>query len=236
MNRYIDIREILGTFYKCIVERCLGNGSKEELKESVVVNIGCGNSNLSDVLLEEGFKTIYNLDFSQQVLNEMSLKGGDRAHFVNVDVSKKEYEEFGDMLNEKYAEIPKIIVDKAFMDAFISIDENESKDLIKTRAKIYLENTFKMMREKDVFIIISISQDYVVAELMRNLLMKKMYVDIYPLYTKLERKAHMIQFIYAIYKYEEKEKTERKQCIMKDMPNMPSEEFEMGQLLSRKYM
>ncbi|KAF5153352.1 Spermine/spermidine synthase family protein [Theileria parva strain Muguga] len=235
---YTDIKNILPIFHKCILERdCLSkNVSKQNFKDSIVVNVGCGNSNLSEVLIEDGFKTVYNLDFSQQVLDEMKAKSNGRGIFLNVDVSKKEYIDFGVMLNKKYPNIPKIIVDKAFMDAFISIDDSESRELIRSRSKAYLENTLNMMNCDDVFIIISVSQDYVVTELIRNMLMKDLFIDIYPLFSESDRKAHMIQFMYSIYKFDKGDKIERKQCKMVDMPNMPCEYFELGQLLKKVKM
>uniref|UniRef100_A0A3B0MEM7 Methyltransferase domain-containing protein n=1 Tax=Theileria annulata TaxID=5874 RepID=A0A3B0MEM7_THEAN len=235
---YTDIKKILPTFHKCILERdvTFKNERKQNFKDSIVVNVGCGNSKVSEVLIEDGFKIVYNLDFSQQVLDEMKAKSKGKEFYLNVDVSKKEYVDFGVMLNKKYPNVPKIIVDKAFMDAFISIDDGESKELIKTRSKVYLESTLNMMKSDDIFIIISVSQDHVVSELIRNMLMKNLFIDIYPLFGESDRKAHMIQFIYAIYKFDKGSQIERKQCKMVDMPNMPCEYFELGQLLKKVKM
>ncbi|CDR95800.1 membrane protein, putative [Babesia bigemina] len=202
--------------------------------ECVVINVGCGNSVLPFKLHELGYRSIYNLDFCAAVLDEMRLKDQALAmHWLEIDVSSDSYTVFGRDISGVYAGHQKVIIDKAFLDAYISVGEGESLSVARDRAKGYINATLSFMDADDVFLIFSLAQDYVVSELMRNLLLKDVYIDVYPLYGAEPTKAHMIQFLFAIYKRAPGGASARKQCMMAEVPHMPMEHFELSQLMKR---
>ncbi|AFZ80428.1 hypothetical protein BEWA_032810 [Theileria equi strain WA] len=244
---YGDFKRILFAFQKCLEEQKVfatetGTlGGANDHKNALIVNVGCGNSNTSNVLIDEGYQVVYNLDFSEQVLQDMRKTCKGNTHMIKVDVSSSEYAEFGRMINDKHKGQRKIIIDKAFLDAFISIGEGEGEETIKQRAKSYIENTLEMMSFGDVFVIISLAQDYVVKEIIRNVLFKDVFVDIYPLDLDDGKKdnrikksrakaAHLMQFLFAIYKVDKSKHINRKQCKMGSIGTFGVEYFEVGQI------
>jgi len=62
-QRYSGIKEILGTHLK---------------KTDTMINIGCGNSRLSEDMIEDGYKSITNIDISKVVIDQMLSKLGDK--------------------------------------------------------------------------------------------------------------------------------------------------------------
>ena len=43
-------------------------------KTDKILNVGCGNSRLSEELYEDGFEDITNIDFSQKVISQIEEK------------------------------------------------------------------------------------------------------------------------------------------------------------------
>lgn len=236
---YGTLDNFLGSFNRSLASKVPFDSEAELVfnpAESVVINVGCGNSMLPFKLRSMGFRTMYNLDFCSEVLNDMRAKDKKGSmNWVQIDVSSDSYGTFIADIDKELHGRRKIILDKAFLDAYISIGEGDPVDIARERAKKYIATTLSYIQKDDVFMIFSLAQDYVAAELVRNLLFKDVYVDIYPLYRSQTNKAHMIQFLFLIYRRPvrssgEKSQQARKQCRMADIPNLPSEEFEIGSL------
>ena len=63
-QRYSGIKEILGNSFE---------------EKDTIINIGCGNSRLSEDMVEDGYKSITNIDISKVVIDQMLSKLGDKA-------------------------------------------------------------------------------------------------------------------------------------------------------------
>lgn len=239
---YGSMDDFLGTFNRCLASKVpfdAALGFDTNPAHAVVINVGCGNSMLPFKLFELGYTTIYNIDFCSKVLDEMRAKDHKGSmNWLQIDVSKDAYGDLGSYICNKFQGRPKVVIDKAFLDAYVSVGEGESLDVVRERAKSYIGTTLSFMAGDDVFLIFSLAQDYVVAELVRNLLFKDVYLDIYPLYKSDASKAHLVQFLFVIYKRPagsscDKPSVRRKQCLMAELPNLPFEEFEVGSLPKR---
>eukprot|EP00371_Babesia_bovis_P001809 XP_001610456.1 hypothetical protein [Babesia bovis T2Bo] len=233
---YGTLDDFLSSFNRCLYGKVpfdASNGYKHDPGNSVVINVGCGNSLLPFRLYDMGYTHVYNLDFCRSVLDEMRGKDHRNSmHWVDMDVSSSSYTAFGSDIATKFNDHSKIIIDKAFFDAYISVAEGESQTITRDRARCYIEATLSFMDRDDMFLIFSLAQDYVVVELVRNLLFKDYYVDIYPLYNANSKKAHMIQFLFGIYR-KGPATAKRRQCLMSEMPHIPLDEFEIGALPKR---
>ncbi|GIX66123.1 S-adenosyl-L-methionine-dependent methyltransferase, putative [Babesia caballi] len=235
---YGSLEDFLASFNRSLASKVPFHSAAHDPANCVVINVGCGNSALPFKLLELGYRTVYNLDFCPAVLDEMRAKDKRASmQWLEVDVSTDSYEQLGRSLGGEFPGRPKVIIDKAFLDAYISVGEGESTSLARERARRYIGATLSFMDQDDVFLVFSLAQDYVVAELVRNLLFKEVYVDVYPLYRTDSTKAHMIQFLFAIYKRSPRPPpgatAPRKQCLMAEVPHLPMEEFELGALPKR---
>ncbi|KAK2197191.1 bifunctional S-adenosyl-L-methionine-dependent methyltransferase superfamily/P-loop containing nucleoside triphosphate hydrolase [Babesia duncani] len=166
-------------------------------EDVTIINVGCGNSVLPRDLHSSGFRRIYNLDFSEVVLNKMKTQYAELdLEWVYMDVSSASYKDFLDNVSPC---TPMVIVDKAFFDSYISLDDKTNNTSIRERAKHYLTNTFACLKPEDVFIMVTLGQDYVISELVRNILLKKLHVDIYPMGHGSVTKSHLVHFIFCIY-------------------------------------
>ncbi|GAW79272.1 hypothetical protein, conserved [Plasmodium gonderi] len=174
-------------------------------KNCLIINAGCGNSNLSYELLQDGFKNIVNIDYSDIVINKMKKKFGDKMEYVNIDM--RNVEEFESLLekleNERIKKKKidfKIFFDKAFLDAYISCEENE-EEVCKNNAKNYFSLIFKYLKKGDIFIIITLAQYYIIKEVIRNVYNEDIMLDVYPFLIKQntsEFKYH--PFLFSFYK------------------------------------
>jgi 2-polyprenyl-3-methyl-5-hydroxy-6-metoxy-1,4-benzoquinol methylase len=55
--------------------------SKEEIK---VLNLGCGNAVMSEDMYKDGYKLIYNIDISENVIYQMKQRNSDNEMICNV--------------------------------------------------------------------------------------------------------------------------------------------------------
>ncbi|CAD2089975.1 conserved Plasmodium protein, unknown function [Plasmodium vinckei brucechwatti] len=220
---YKDIKNII---YECIRKRLSycdsenggtgvisprkHEGGKQNLKNErvnkncLLVNIGCGNSNLSYEFFEDGFDSIINIDYSDVVINKMKNKFGKMMEFINIDINNKEcFENFLESLDiEKQQKKKnfKIFFDKAFLDAYISGDESE-EEVCKNNAKNYFESIFKYMNEGDIFIIITLAQYYIIKEVVRNIYNADIKLDVNPfLIKKNTNEFRYHPFVFSFYK------------------------------------
>ncbi|KOB85843.1 hypothetical protein PFDG_01231 [Plasmodium falciparum Dd2] len=92
---YEDIKSIV---YTCIRKRLNYSNDKDEdeisssdvNKNCLLINTGCGNSNISNEFYEDGFKHIINIDYSEVVLENMRKKYGKKMKFINIDLNNSE--------------------------------------------------------------------------------------------------------------------------------------------------
>ena len=85
-------------------------------KESRVLNVGCGNSEFSEKMYEEGFTHNYNIDICQNVIDFMKARNKDKKglHFDVMDVCEMAYKD----------ETFDLIVDKSTIDALLCGDHS----------------------------------------------------------------------------------------------------------------
>lgn len=85
-------------------------------KESRILNVGCGNSEFSEKMFDDGFTHNYNIDICQNVIDYMKErnKGKKGLHFEVMDVCDMKYKE----------ETFDLIVDKSTIDALLCGDHS----------------------------------------------------------------------------------------------------------------
>ncbi|KJP87049.1 hypothetical protein AK88_03335 [Plasmodium fragile] len=175
-------------------------------KNCLLINLGCGNSHLSYELFQDGFSNIVNLDYSDVVIHKMKKKFGDKMEFLNIDISNSE--QFDNVLYKLDEESQKkkkkvdykIFFDKAFLDAYISCEQNE-EEICKRNAKSYFSTVFKHMNKGDLFIIITLAQYYIIKEVVRNVYHEDIMLEVFPFFLKhntSEFKYH--PFVFAFYR------------------------------------
>ncbi|CXI49819.1 conserved Plasmodium protein, unknown function [Plasmodium berghei] len=173
-------------------------------KNCLLVNIGCGNSNLSYEFFDDGFDSIINIDYSDVVISKMKNKFGKMMEFINIDINNKEcFENFLESLDiekKKKKKNFKIFFDKAFLDAYISGDDSE-EEVCKNNAKNYFESIFKYMNEGDIFIIITLAQYYIIKEVVRNIYNADIKLDVNPFMIKKNTNEFRYHpFVFSFYK------------------------------------
>ena len=95
-QRYDGIKEILSTYVK---------------KEDQVLMSGAGNSRLSEDMASDGYKSIFNIDISKVVVEQMVAKTGDRMGFEWKQMDATSL----DFADENFD----AVVDKALMDSLL---------------------------------------------------------------------------------------------------------------------
>lgn len=78
--------------------------TKEHGKETRMLMLGCGNSKLSEVLYDAGFKNIVNLDYSGVVIEQMKERHGiarPEMEWVEMDVLDLKFGEEFDLIVDK---------------------------------------------------------------------------------------------------------------------------------------
>ncbi|SBT31744.1 S-adenosyl-L-methionine-dependent methyltransferase, putative [Plasmodium ovale wallikeri] len=209
-GNYGDIKKIV---YECIRRRfnyCDSSLECSSLKREILnkncllINTGCGNSNVSYEFFEDGFEYIINIDYSEVVIEKMKKKYGKIMEFINIDVSNTD--KFDTLLQNlekerlKRKKEYKLFFDKAFLDAYISCEKNE-EDICKENAKNYFSIIFKHLNEGDIFLIITLAQYYITKEIVRNIYDKNVMLEVIPFLLKnntCEFKYH--PFLFAFYK------------------------------------
>ncbi|ANQ06141.1 S-adenosyl-L-methionine-dependent methyltransferase [Plasmodium coatneyi] len=173
-------------------------------KNCLLINLGCGNSHLSYELFQDGFRNIVNLDYSDVVIQKMKKKFGDKMEFLNVDISNGD--QFDKVLykleeeSQKKKVDYKIFFDKAFLDAYISCEQNE-EEICKRNAKSYFSLVFKHLNKGDLFIVITLAQYYIIKEVIRNVYHEDIILEVFPFFLKQntsEFKYH--PFVFAFYR------------------------------------
>ncbi|OEH80533.1 methyltransferase domain-containing protein [Cyclospora cayetanensis] len=123
---FCDFREAFGILGLLRGAPKADEGSQEG---PLLLHVGCGNSTLPRELYEEGYKRIVNIDFSPVVIEEM------KARFAALpSLEWRCLDVRGKGLQEAFLGPPggsgpppfDIVLDKGFLDAFISIDHEEA--------------------------------------------------------------------------------------------------------------
>ncbi|CRG98580.1 conserved Plasmodium protein, unknown function [Plasmodium relictum] len=214
---YGNFEDIKNIVYECIRNRYnYSNYNDEKVnlslksinKNCILINLGCGNSNISYEFFEDGFQNILNLDYSEVVIEKMHNKYGDKMRFINIDISNTEAfdKELENLKREKIKNKNdyKIFFDKAFLDAYLSCEENE-EDVCKKNAKNYFSVIFKYLDIGDIFIIITLAQNYIIKEVVRNIYNQNIKLEIFPFLIKKNTNQFKYHpFVFAFYKSNEK--------------------------------
>jgi ubiquinone/menaquinone biosynthesis C-methylase UbiE len=119
--------------------------------------IGCGNSDFSAQLYDQGFHAIRNLDFSEQVIAEMRAKN---------QVSRPEMSwDLGDMtdMKELYADGQfDVVFDKGALDALMSV---ESEQVLRQAAAMFCEID-RVLSAKGRYLCITLAEPYILQNLL----------------------------------------------------------------------
>ncbi|SOV11283.1 conserved Plasmodium protein, unknown function [Plasmodium sp. gorilla clade G2] len=96
----------------------------------------------------------------------------------------------------------KIFFDKAFLDSYLSCEKNE-EDICKKNAENYFSHIFKYMKIGDLFLIVTLSQYYILKEIIRNIYNQNVKLEIFPFVIKKHTNEYTLHpFLFAIYKTE----------------------------------
>ena len=104
--------------------------SKYILKENKILNVGCGNSKLSEEMFLDGYSNIINIDFSSKVINLMNEKYNKK--FPNLIFKHLNVFNMKDFNNEIF----NIVLDKGTLDSVLS-SQNPIDNCNKMISEIY---------------------------------------------------------------------------------------------------
>ncbi|KAJ5074077.1 methyltransferase [Anaeramoeba ignava] len=109
--------------------------------ESVILNVGCGNSSLCQQLLDKGVKKITNIDVSQEILDKLqsSINEKDSVQFIKMNAKKMQFED--DTFD--------LIFDKGLIDSILC-SKNFKKKVYK-----YLKEIKRVLKPNGYFFILS---------------------------------------------------------------------------------
>jgi len=125
-QRYSGIKEILGTYLK---------------KQDSILNVGCGNSRLSEDMYEDGYKSIANVDISKVVIDQMVAKLGDKAGLTWKQMDATSL----DIPDENFD----AVIVKGTMDAILC-GEGSTTNVAKMCAEVS-----RVMKPNSVFVVVS---------------------------------------------------------------------------------
>ena len=113
-------------------------------KECRILNVGCGNSEFSEKMFDEGYTHNYNIDICENVINFMRTRNKDKngLHFEVMDVCEMKYKD----------EMFDLIVDKSTIDALLCGDHS-----FMIVAKM-LKEISRVLKTGGVYLIISYGQ------------------------------------------------------------------------------
>lgn len=145
-----------------------------------ILHVGCGNSILPARLYDEGFKDITNIDFSSQVIELMKRKNKSKKEldWICMDIEK----DFGNYV-DKRENLGKFdaIIDKGFLDAYLSDNTSESSLPSRTKASDFLTSSMKLLVPNGRYILITLGQEYVAKALTMGLYNKGFEIIVEPL-------------------------------------------------------
>lgn len=140
--------------------------SKIPYKSSKILMIGCGNSDFSANLYDEGYINIVNLDFSEIVIEEMKKKNVSRPEMTWV---------VGDMTNLEGFETGSfdIVLDKGALDALMSENTKENKA---SAIKMYKEID-RVLSSTGKYICITLAEEFILKSLGSYFISKSFNTD-----------------------------------------------------------
>ena len=124
----------------------------EELKlfkESKILILGCGNSEFSEELYDFGYKNIYNIDISENVIKSMKERNIKRDK-MKCNKSLKLKDEIMDVLNIEYPDnYFDIVIDKSTIDVMFC-GENSSLNMA-----IMTKEVQRVLKKNKIYFVVS---------------------------------------------------------------------------------
>ena len=109
---WLEDYETIEPLIKQAIEKLLDEGNPLALEHIKILNLGCGNSILSEELYDRGFKNVYNIDISPVVIEQMSLRNSVKRPELKWEVM--------DVRNMRYpSNYFDLIIDKSTIDALL---------------------------------------------------------------------------------------------------------------------
>ena len=81
-------------------------------KDGVILNVGCGNSEFSEKMYDDGYKNNYNIDICQNVINYMKERNKDKKGLIYKEMDARDMKDFQ---NETFD----LVIDKSTIDALL---------------------------------------------------------------------------------------------------------------------
>jgi ubiquinone/menaquinone biosynthesis C-methylase UbiE len=126
-QRYAGVKDIL---------------TKKLKTNHAILNIGCGNSRLSEEMYDDGYQNITNIDISQVVINQMIEKTKEK--YSNLKFKKMDVREL-ELPNESFD----IVIDKGTLDAILCGD-NAAQN-----AELMLKEVYRVLAPTGIYICIT---------------------------------------------------------------------------------
>lgn len=158
----------------------LGTGGCMSGQDRRILHVGCGNSALPARLHDEGFVNITNIDFSSRVIDLMREKNKSRRglEWVCMDIEREfgEYVERAENLGRFDA-----IIDKGFLDAYLSDGVSEGGSSSRDKAAKYLASSMRLLAPGGKYILVTLGQEYMAKALAMGLYDKSLEIVVEPL-------------------------------------------------------
>lgn len=133
---------------------------------SSILVLGCGNSDFSALLYDDGNHRITNIDFSELVINEMKIKNSSR---VSMRWLVQDMTNMVDSLTSiDGGKGFDIIFDKGALDALYSVDTTEGRD----EAFKMFQQIHALMNIGSKYICITLAQDFIISALLHYFLQR----------------------------------------------------------------
>lgn len=134
-------------------------------KSSRILSIGCGNSEFSHEMYDDGYQSMVNLDYSEVVINEMIKKNQNLSNNI-ANIRPHMSWQVGDMTNmkEHYADASfDIVLDKGALDALMSVDDPETHK----KAKLMFQEIKRVLKtSRSKYICITLAEKYILKTLL----------------------------------------------------------------------
>jgi len=153
-EKFFRKREDTFEWYGTFLELC-GILAKYIKKTDLILHLGCGNSALSADMYDFGYTSIINVDYSQTVINQMSMRYADRPlmKWEVEDVTKLSYED------DKY----NVIVDKGTLDAIF----NDTDEATVAKVETMFSEVTRVLKKGGRFILVTLAQDFILNKVMQ---------------------------------------------------------------------